>query len=47
MHDVLALRTPQYFSPVIRANFRLIGPPTIRRAAAVLTDSEYSRREIV
>jgi glycosyltransferase involved in cell wall biosynthesis len=47
VHDVLALRAPQYFSPVIRTNFQLLGPRTIRRAAAVLTGSEYSRREIV
>jgi glycosyltransferase involved in cell wall biosynthesis len=47
VHDVLALRAPEYFSPVIRANFSLLGPPTIRRAAAVLTGSRYSRAEIV
>jgi alpha-1,3-rhamnosyl/mannosyltransferase len=47
VHDVLALRAPQYFSRVIRANFRLLGPRTMRNAAIVLTDSEYSRRDIL
>jgi glycosyltransferase involved in cell wall biosynthesis len=47
VHDVLTLRAPQYFSAVIRANFRLLAPHTIRHAAAVLTGSEYSRHEIV
>jgi glycosyltransferase involved in cell wall biosynthesis len=47
VHDVLTLRAPEYFSRVIRANFRALGPRTMRSAAAVLTGSEYSRGEIV
>jgi glycosyltransferase involved in cell wall biosynthesis len=47
VHDVLTLRAPEYFSQVIRANFRALAPRTIRAAAAVLTGSEYSRGEIV
>jgi alpha-1,3-rhamnosyl/mannosyltransferase len=47
VHDVLALRAPQYFSRVIRMNFRATGVPTIRSASAVITGSEYSRGEIV
>lgn len=46
VHDVLVLRAPELFSPVIRANFRLLTPRLLRRAAKIATGSEFSRREI-
>jgi glycosyltransferase involved in cell wall biosynthesis len=47
VHDVLPLRAPEYFSKVIRANFRALAPRTIRAADAVLAVSEYCRGEVV
>jgi alpha-1,3-rhamnosyl/mannosyltransferase len=47
VHDVIALRAPQYFSRVILANYRLLTPGAVRRSQRVLTGSHYSKGEIV
>jgi len=47
VHDVAFERYPQFFTPGTVARFRTLVPLTVRRAAAVLTLSEYSKRDIV
>jgi len=47
VHDIAYERYPQFFTPGEVARFRALVPPTIRKAAAVLTLSEYSKRDIV
>ena len=46
LHDLHHLRVPENSSPVKRAYYDLIIKPACRRAAAVLTVSEYSKQEI-
>jgi len=47
VHDIAYERYPQFFTPGEVARFRALVPLTIRKAAAVLTLSEYSKRDIV
>lgn len=47
IHDVLPLRAPELFSPVIRANFRLLAPALARRADRIVAGSQYTKGEIV
>ncbi len=47
VHDIAYERYPHFFTPGEVARFRALAPLTIRRAAAVLTLSEYSKRDIV
>ena len=46
VHDVSFCRFPAYFSPRDRLLFATLLPASLRRAAAVLTDSEHARNEI-
>ena len=46
VHDLLWLSLPQYFTTPVRAYHRMC-LPAIRRAAAVLTDCEYTRGQLV
>jgi glycosyltransferase involved in cell wall biosynthesis len=47
VHDIAYERYPQFFPPVVTAGLRAVVPMTIRRAATVLTGSEFSKRDIV
>src|SRR5262249_46040452 len=47
VHDLAYEHYPQFFSRAEVARFRALVPWTIRRAAAVLTLSEFSKRDIV
>jgi len=47
VHDIAYDRHPELFTRAEVARFRLLVPLTVRRAAAVLTVSEFSRRDIV
>jgi glycosyltransferase involved in cell wall biosynthesis len=47
VHDIAYERYPRFFAPGEVARFRALVPLTIRRASAVLTLSEYSKRDIV
>jgi len=47
VHDIAYERYPQFFTPGEVARFRALVPLTIRKAAAVLTLSEFSKRDIV
>ena len=47
VHDLTVLTQPQFFPKPEVWRQRLLLAPSIRRAARVLTDSEYSRDEIV
>ena len=47
VHDILFERYPQFFDPGDLKQLKLRVPLTLRRAAAVLTVSEFSKREIV
>ena len=47
VHDIAYERYPEFFTPAEVARFRALVPLTIRRAAAVLTLSEFSKRDIV
>lgn len=47
LHDVAYERYPQYFPPELMTKLRVRVPLTLRRAAAVVTDSEFSKRDIV
>jgi glycosyltransferase involved in cell wall biosynthesis len=46
LHDVAALRHPEWYTPGYVAWQRLVLPRVARRARAVVTVSEFSRREI-
>jgi glycosyltransferase involved in cell wall biosynthesis len=46
MHDVLYLDFPELVPPARRAQFRMLGGLTARRAACVLAVSEYSRQRV-
>ena len=46
MHDVLALRMPQYFSRLIAERFRVLARSVVRRADLVITGSASSRDDI-
>ncbi len=46
LHDVSFLRHPEWFSRRFVAVYRRLVPRVARRALAVVTDSEFSRREI-
>lgn len=45
-HDITYVRHPDSFSRGFRATYQVLMPPTLRRARAVITVSEFSRREI-
>lgn len=45
-HDITYVRHPESFSPRLRALYRLIVPPLLRNSRAIVTVSEFSRREI-
>src|SRR5205807_5940626 len=47
IHDLIHERHPAFYTREILWQYRVLVPLTIRRAAAVLTDSEYSKRDIV
>jgi len=47
VHDIAYDRYPQYFTRKEVLRFRLLVPSTVRRAAVVLTVSEYARRELI
>jgi glycosyltransferase involved in cell wall biosynthesis len=47
VHDISYEHFPEYFNPLQRARMRLLIPLSARRAAEVLTVSEYSRRDII
>jgi len=47
VHDVMFERHPEYFAPAMLAQLRARVPSTVRRASAVLTVSEFSKRDIV
>jgi len=47
VHDIAYERYPRFFAPGEVARFRALVPLTIQRASAVLTLSEYSKRDIV
>jgi len=47
LHDISYERYPHFFNPDIVSKLRVRVPLTLRRAGAVVTDSEYSKREIV
>lgn len=47
LHDISYERYPQFFTPDIVTKLRVRVPLTIRRAFAVLTDSEFSKQDIV
>jgi glycosyltransferase involved in cell wall biosynthesis len=46
VHDVLALRMPQYFSRLIAERFRVLARSVVRRADLVITGSAASRDDI-
>lgn len=47
VHDIAYERYPQFFDHATTVQFRALVPLTIRHAAAVLTLSHYSKRDIV
>jgi len=47
VHDIAYERYPHFFTPPTVAKFRMLVPLTVRRAAVVLTLSEFSKRDIV
>jgi glycosyltransferase involved in cell wall biosynthesis len=47
LHDISYERYPQFFTSNIVTNLRVTVPLTMRRAAAVLTDAAFTRRDIV
>ena len=47
VHDISYEYFPEYFNPVQRMRMRALIPMSARRAAEVLTVSEYSRRDII
>ena len=46
LHDAAALRHPAWYSPLYAAYQRALIPRLARRAARVITVSEFSRREL-
>jgi glycosyltransferase involved in cell wall biosynthesis len=46
LHDILHETNPEFYPGTLRRLMALLYPPSARRAAAVITGSEYSRREI-
>lgn len=47
VHDISYEYFPEYFNPLQRLRMRTLIPLSARRAAAVLTVSEYSRQDII
>ena len=47
VHDTLHEHYPDFYTPSALRQLRLLMPITMRRATAVLTDSEFCKREIV
>ena len=47
VHDLIHERHPEFYPPSLVAQYRVLVPLTVRRAAVVLTNSEYSRQDIV
>ncbi len=47
IYDMLVEHVPDAFDPWFRAFFRRFAPPSARRAAQVITLSEFSKRDIV
>ncbi len=47
VHDIAYERYPHFFPPSVVAQFRVCVPLAVRQSAAVLTLSEFSRRDIV
>lgn len=47
VHDIAPERYPQFFTPAAVAQLRIIMPLMVRRAATVLTLSEFSKQDIV
>lgn len=47
IHDLIHERYPDFYPPGIVKRFRVVVPLTVRRASAIITDSEYSKRDIV
>src|SRR5919204_563700 len=47
VHDTLHEHYPDFYTPSALRQLRLLMPVTMRRATVVLTDSEFSKRDIV
>lgn len=47
IHDIMFEHHPEYYQPADLRQLRLRVPRTVRRAAAILTVSEYSKQDIV
>jgi len=47
VHDLIHEQHPEFYSPDMVVKFRAMVPLAIRRAVTVLTDSEYSKRDIM
>ncbi len=47
VHDLIHEYHPEYYAPSVVTKFRIMVPLTVRHAARVLTDSQYSKRDIV
>jgi len=47
IHDILHEHYPQFYPPNVLRDMRITTPLTVRRAAAIITDSEFSRQGII
>lgn len=47
VHDLSFLHIPESFPPTLRLALRVLVPWSMARAARIITDSEYSRRDIM
>ncbi len=47
IHDILHEHYPQFYTPNVLRYIRITTPLTVRRAAAIITDSEFSRQGII
>jgi glycosyltransferase involved in cell wall biosynthesis len=46
VHDLGYLHVPDAFPPALRMALRLLVPPSLARAARIITDSEFSRQDL-
>jgi glycosyltransferase involved in cell wall biosynthesis len=47
IHDMMVEHMPEAYDPLFLAFFKRFVPPSARRAARIITDSEFSRQDIV
>ncbi|HYP38944.1 MAG TPA: glycosyltransferase family 1 protein [Chloroflexia bacterium] len=47
IHDMMVEHMPEAYDPLFLAFFKRFVPPSARRATRIITDSEFSRRDIV